>query len=112
MSTENVISAAVTDIIKEREHQIAKGYDAKHDAYENCDELVDAAKAFIEGARHTHVLASQIQLDTIESMVGDIFWPWEDGFKLSRYRRDNLVKAAAMLVAEIERIDFEKTTGE
>jgi hypothetical protein len=35
------------------------------------------------------------------------FWPWPERFKPSADPRENLINAAALLVAEIERIDRE-----
>ncbi|EQB4447071.1 hypothetical protein ACYKEA_004905 [Pluralibacter gergoviae] len=82
--------AAVVDIISERQRQrTIKGYTHEQDDTYIEGELAAAAISYIE---------------PMEAMN---YWPadWhDDSFKPSDYRR-NLVKAAALLIAEIERCD-------
>ena len=88
------ISQAVHDVLSERCRQIAaEGWTPEHDDHHVSHELAEAAACYC--------LASVGKpFDYFETM-----WPWEqDWFKSSTPRRD-LVKAAALILAEIERLD-------
>ncbi|AXF77433.1 hypothetical protein LU631_07020 [Erwinia tracheiphila] len=84
------MSTAINDVIAERQRQHSvKGYSTQHDDTYVGNELAAAAISYIE------------------PMEAENYWPadWHDGcFKPKDYRR-NLVKAAALLLAEIERLD-------
>ncbi|WP_190320378.1 hypothetical protein [Enterobacter asburiae] len=83
-------SAAITDIIEERQRQlVVKGFTLQQDDTYTAGELAAAAISYIE------------------PMEAESYWPadWHDeSFKPSDYR-SNLVKAGALIAAEIERID-------
>jgi hypothetical protein len=81
---------AFEDIITERVRQIiVEGYTPEHDDEHTHDELIRAAMTYV-----TY---------NIE------YWPWErEGFKPSEDDRENLVRACALLVSEIDRIDRER----
>lgn len=84
------LSPAAADVLAERQRQInVKGWTAEHDdTYIGC-ELAAAAISYIE------------------PMEAENYWPadWHDSsFRPSDYRR-NLVRAAALLLAELERLD-------
>jgi hypothetical protein len=86
---------AIQDIEAERERQVrGEGWDDHHD-----DEHVNRSLARAAGCY---------------AMFADAFpyagepppqWPWEREWWKPRSHRRNMVRAAAMLVAEIERID-------
>jgi hypothetical protein len=90
-------SDAVADVLAERARQVeAKGYSAERDDTYNSYELPRAAGCYVMNAsgipRHRALM----------------YWPFApDTFKPAGRRRD-LVKAAALLLAEIERIDREE----
>ncbi|MHB9318834.1 hypothetical protein ACP3TG_06890 [Phytobacter diazotrophicus] len=90
------LSVAITDIIAERRRQQSvKDFSAQQDDTYVLGELAAAAISYIE------------------PMAAAEFWPsdWHDNsFKPSDYRR-NLVKAGALIAAEIERLD-RASTGE
>ncbi|HIB8899242.1 hypothetical protein [Enterobacter hormaechei] len=83
-------TAAVLDALLERQRQQTdKGYSTEQDDTYICGELAAAAICYIEPMEATN------------------YWPadWHDSsFKPSDYRR-NLVKAIALLIAEVERFD-------
>lgn len=85
-----VLSQALRDVIAERQRQQStKGYSTQQDDTYIGGELAAAAISYIE------------------PMEAESYWPadWhDDSFKPSDYRR-NLVKAGALILAEIERID-------
>lgn len=84
------LSPAAADVLAERHRQIAvKGWTPEHDDTYIDFELAAAAISYIE------------------PMEAENYWPadWHDGsFRPSDYRR-NLVKATALLLAELERVD-------
>ncbi|EAM8398649.1 hypothetical protein YI12_09330 [Salmonella enterica] len=89
-SASQPLTDALRDVIAERQRQISvKGWTPEHDdTYIGC-ELAAAAISYIE------------------PVEAENYWPadWHDGsFRPSDYRR-NLVKATALLVTELERLD-------
>jgi hypothetical protein len=87
------LNRAARDVIGERQRQVSiEGYSLyRDDGYIN-GEMADAAAAYA-------TLAGKPK-----SMTTD--WPWgAETFKPSADRRRDLVKAAALLLAEIERLD-------
>ena len=82
------------DVLSERRRQICEeGWTPEHDDAHDGGELAHAAGCY--------ALFSGSNADADDPPK---YWPWDDGWTPSEYRRD-LVKAAALLVAEIERID-------
>lgn len=86
----------VDDITAERQRQIdAEGWTFAHDDQHNNGELARAAASYALG-KHTigNIGGATIHL-----------WPWEDFWFKATDQRRNLVKAAALIIAEIERLD-------
>lgn len=84
---------AIADIAAERSRQInAEGWTPEHDDKHTRNELADAAACYAHG---------EIIVDDAD---GDI-WPWDDDWWKPKDRRHDLVRAAALIVAEIERLD-------
>jgi hypothetical protein len=75
----------VDEIAAERRNQIADGRDADHDAQLAEGELAAAAAAYA---------TSDFAL-----------WPWSQEWWKPRDRRSNYLRAAALLIAEIEKLD-------
>lgn len=89
------LTDAARDVLAERRRQVdVEGFTAERDdKYINC-ELARAAATY---ATCSHI--EQLKL------VGEQVWPWHpEWFKRSNYR-DDLVKAGALILAEIERLD-------
>lgn len=89
------ISQAAQDVLVERQRQIhEEGWTPEHDDKNYSDgELSDAAVAYA------------IQPYCCSKSIPPSPWPWtSDWWKPSTPRRD-LVKAAALLIAEIDRLD-------
>lgn len=103
-------TSVILEIDEERGRQIAKGYDAAHDDRHDRSEIAWAAACYA-------VPDLLYRRDDRANSISFIDpWPWHhaddarpyDGKglrKLGKARRRLLVMAAAMLVAEIERID-------
>lgn len=87
------VTAAASDVLAERQRQVtAEGWTAERDdGYQN-SELADAAACY---AIHAHN----------QGFPTPAYWPWsQDWWKQTSPRRD-LVKAGALILAEIERLD-------
>lgn len=99
-------SLVLAEIGDERTRQIlSEGYDSQHDDRHEDFELARAAS----------VLTTYATLPETDRWVAtrhgprlygaELLWPWDlEHFKLANPRRD-LIKAAALIVAEIERMD-------
>lgn len=86
------------EIAAERRRQIEEeGFTPEHDDHHDDGSLVMAAITYAM-PRH---LAFRLRKHSINT------WPWQDGCKFKGERRD-LVRAAALIIAEIERLDREQ----
>ncbi len=83
------------EIARERKDQIEMGYTPEHDDDEYGGRLAVAAACY----------ASPPDSNEREAIVN--YWPWEaSSWKPNNTnRRNELIKAAALIVAEIERLD-------
>jgi hypothetical protein len=84
---------AVRDVADERRRQQAsEGYEPEHDDEQVRGELAYAAACYaLSGAQHP------------ERVPG--IWPWQPGAFKPKSRREDLVRAGALILAEIERLD-------
>ena len=90
---------AIDEIAAERHRQIeVEGWDADHDASHDKGELTRAAACYA-----LYSVAS-IGDDTEPGLLARL-WPWAPHWWKPQATRRNLVKAAALIVAEIERLD-------
>lgn len=88
-------TAAAHDVFAERQRQKeVEGWNTNHDDGHDCGEMASAAACY---ALHTEPVGN----------VGDYlrFWPWDSRWWKPRDRRHNLVRAGALILAEIERWD-------
>lgn len=99
------MSAALRDVRMERLRQIeVEGFDAKHDADHDTGDLACAAAAYA-----LHAGCQLNPADGIGFEGTPDFWPrdWTSAWWKPKDPRRNLVRAAALIIAEIERIDGE-----
>ena len=89
--------AAIGDVLKERRHQIDSGHTPEADSKHALGELSQAAMATIAAADDQGPTGR---------LFTATFWPfdWREAPKSSVGRRRLLVKAAALLLAELERL--------
>lgn len=81
-----------------RERQVEHHrWSREHDDTHAHGELATAAIPYIQAANMTEFGLTREELQ--------VFWPWEGEFRLTDDRRENLLNAAALLVAELERMD-------
>lgn len=94
------MSKALEDVAAERRRQIeVEGWTPEHDDEHREGELAQAAAVYALGAAYR---AQGFRATNVLRMVT---WPWDNAwFKLKDQRRD-LVKAGALILAEIERLD-------
>jgi hypothetical protein len=90
---------AVIDVLAERRRQVeAEGWTAAHDDGHRHGEMAVAAACY--------ALSTADDSDGPEvRLVGAELWPWADEWWKPKDRRHDLVRAAALLLAEIERLD-------
>lgn len=90
------MNKAINDIMLERARQMnVEGWTPEHDDDHSDGSLAQAAACYALGRR---------KLESLGGHRVDL-WPWEDEAWKPKDARRNLVRAAALLVAEIERID-------
>lgn len=91
------LSDAARDVLAERRRQQKlEGWTAEHDDGYQARELVTAAGCY---ALHSHSIQAPAR------------WPWSPRWWKPTTQRQNYVKAAALLMAEIERIDRADTAA-
>lgn len=98
-------SAAVRDVLAERNRQVAQeGWTEEHDDEHTQAEIAQAAACYAlagtsaDEAQYIHGRWKDVR---------DLFWPrsWTRAWWKPTNRRRNLVKAGALILAEIERLD-------
>ncbi|MER9164362.1 hypothetical protein [Mesorhizobium sp. M0715] len=98
------ISRAVRDIAIERQRQIdAEGWTPAHDDMHSGGEMAAAAAMYALPARYRQmsVVGNHERYEQLYRYI----WPWDEGWWKATTRRRDLVKAGALIAAEIERID-------
>ncbi|WP_225903487.1 hypothetical protein [Enterobacter oligotrophicus] len=96
------LSQAATDVLAERRRQVtSEGWTPEHDDQYDDGELIDAAACYAQDSS---------LWDCVGEPPSD--WPWSDEWwKPSKNMRRNLIKAGALILAEIERRDRAAGTG-
>lgn len=91
------LSKAASDVLAERQGQIEReGWTPEHDDEHASGELADAAACY--------ALSGDPKVPPPE-------WPWATEWWKPKDRRHDLVRAAALLLAEIERLDRAEQKG-
>lgn len=95
---------AIDDIAQERLRQINnEGWSAEHDDAHTDGSLATAAAVYALHPFGWHFVVQERSKTRLLSLVD--FWPWDIKWFKPEDDRRNLVKAGALIVAEIERID-------
>lgn len=115
------MTSVYDEIAAERLRQVGKGYDAAHDDGHVKGEIVMAAISFALRATRdngdTPIFAgigfAPLRAERNFGWIGagGLFWPWVEPFPWEDDRRTRLIKAGALIVAEIERLDRESALG-
>ncbi len=102
-SPETSISAAARDVLAERQRQIdVEGWTPEHDDAHGYGDLARAAACYALTIREW-----RFRIDGALNVL-EYLWPWSLEWWKPTTRRRDLVKAAALILAEIERIDREE----
>lgn len=102
----NELTQALSDVVAERCRQIqVEGWSPAHDDKHDDGQMAKAAAAYAGHAAACFTLGMNPDHPAYAKADVPRGWPWADRWwKPSSPRRD-LVKAAALILAEIERID-------
>ena len=106
---------AVQDVLGERERQQEdEGWTPEHDDEHNSEEMADAAAlyALSFGARLELQDAFARRDGSKEYVKRPALWPWSSEWWKPKDRRSDLVRAGALIIAEIERLDRARTLTE
>lgn len=98
-------AGAASDVLAERRRQIeAEGWAPEHDDAHTAGQLAGAAVCY---AHHVNARGWVVgtPFDTYATEDAPIEWPWDESWWKPTTPRRDLVKAAALILAEIERLD-------
>lgn len=101
------LNAAARDVLAERARQIkAEGWTPKHDDQHNNGSLALAAACYACNAATWAGRCQSIPDADYKDFANPGFrWPWPTKWWKPKSQRRDLVRAAALLLAEIERLD-------
>jgi hypothetical protein len=98
------MSKVIDDLISERGRQVnAEGWTPLHDDEHVFGELSRAAACYCLSAVET--VTDREPLDFLNDDFLSAVWPWEHAWWKPKDARRDLVRAAALIIAEIERLD-------
>lgn len=93
---------AMSDVLAERERQIlVEGWSPTHDDAHKRGEMAGAAACY---CLHGVKIPNDFLRRRTEEYVKEL-WPWAISWWKPKDRRSDLVRAAALIIAEIERLD-------
>jgi hypothetical protein len=96
---------AIEDVATERKRQInTEGWTPEHDDAHKDGTLVSAAVAYAAHASVGIQVAAH-KPETYQSVQPPGYWPWDRAWWKPKNPRRDLVRAAALIIAEIERLD-------
>lgn len=100
MSDTYMGSPVLAEVLKERRRQVhAEGWTAEHDDEHDNGEMAIAAGVYALNAY------GEFKPDDFCNDGSPPHWPWDSRWWKPKDARRDLVRAAALLVAEIERLD-------
>ncbi|MBM6396161.1 hypothetical protein JQC79_10410 [Ochrobactrum anthropi] len=108
-------TGAARDVLAERRRQVsAEGWTPEHDDKHSSGQLAYAASVYALCAASSDADRSVMdEFRTYNSVPFRIRnrWPWDESWLKPTNRRRDLVKAAALILAEIERLDRKASEG-
>lgn len=114
MGDATILSRAELDVLAKRRRQVAQeGWTPAHDDFHVDGELARAGAAYAVGATlsaEQRAAVSGIFCLENNALLRDL-WPFATRWWKPKDRRRDLVRAAALIIAEIERIDRAEPEG-
>jgi len=111
-TTVEAMSQAEIDVLAERQRQIfVEGWDEAHDDQHKNGELATAGACYSLGRKHVHIprpiCGRYFGFFAGWTTAGrnKITWPWDPKWWKPKSVRRDLVRAAALIIAEIDRLD-------
>lgn len=105
-SSNHDLSPAARDVLAERRRQIeVEGWDSAHDDEHEAGVLATAGAVYARNATielHPSFIGPRMDAETAMRRFG---WPWHAAWWKPKGPRRDLVRAAALILAEIERLD-------
>lgn len=102
--SETQMTKAAIDVLAERRRQIeVEGWGAAHDDEHRTGELAMAGAAYANHMAQFHDAEALGGRYAIKAMPHG--WPWDRAWWKPKNPRHDLVRAAALILAEIERLD-------
>lgn len=102
------LTQAATDVLAERQRQIkVEGWTASHDDLEHVPGLLSSAAVCYALNASTWLRNPNASRADYAGMspINWTNWPWEEKWWKPKNERRDLVRAAALILAEIERLD-------
>jgi hypothetical protein len=104
------MSEAINSVILERQRQInEEGWTPGHDDSHTAGELARAAAAYAWFASFSDDARAEMKMEPKRGYINILWWMWPKSWSerwwKPKDRRRDLVRAAALLIAEIERLD-------
>lgn len=101
------VSSAAKSVLEERARQISgEGWGEEHDDEYIKGQLSDAACCYLMAAHK-----AQGNANSLMNTVFAYLWPWKADWWKPSGRRRNLIKAGALIIAELERMDRAEAKG-
>ncbi len=96
--------SVVEEVAAERQRQIdAEGWSPEHDDMHSIGDLAKAASVYADGASTDGNHKAALAIAGRGAMPSN--WPWDPQSYKPKSKRRDLVRAAALIIAEIERLD-------
>lgn len=96
------LSPAFRDVLQERDRQReGEGFSVEHDDAHKNFELAKAGACYAQFATYK----DKTRKDALKRLFAPGSWPWSPEWWKPKDRRRDLVRAAALIIAEIERMD-------
>jgi hypothetical protein len=104
--------SVIDEIAAERVRQIGKeGWTAEHDDEHETGEMAVAAALYAIGPVGQDAIVVPIAPNWRAETLLARLWPWSFDWWKPKTRRRDLIRAAALIVAEIERLDRRRVGG-
>lgn len=97
----STLSQAARDVVAERQRQKdVEGWSSEHDDKHHTGDLAIAAACYAQASTYDDVTRSDLS-----DIPPPRLWPWDEAWWKPKSRRQDLVRAGALIIAEIERVD-------